>query len=155
MSDLLTPQELQFWLTFLHASHAVKQQLAEDMYRVNGISIGWYDVLINLYRGEDGGLRMQDLAERVFMSNSGLTRLLDRMIEEGLVIRDTCAEDRRVFLAVLTEKGRALLEELLPQHQARIRSYLLQHLTAEEMEVMGNALQRVQAGIATGKSGDC
>lgn len=152
---MLTPKELQLWLTFLHASHAVKQQLAEDMQRLNCISIGWYDVLVNLYQSEDGGLRMQDLAERVLMSNSGLTRLLDRMIEEGLVLRDTCAEDRRVFLAVLTKKGRALIEELLPQQQARIREYFIQHLADEEMDVMMEALQRVQVAMSASKSSSC
>ncbi len=154
MAELLTPKELKLWLAFLHASHCIKQQLAVDMYRENGISIGWYDVLINLYHGEKGGLRMQDLAERVFMSNSGLTRLLDRMIEEGLVVRDTCAEDRRVFLAVLTEKGHALIEELLPQHQGRVRNYFLQHLTSDEKEMMTAVLQRVQAAMTDVTPGD-
>lgn len=145
----LTPQELKLWLTFLRSSYNIKQRLASDMRRVNCVSIGWYDVLINLYQGNKEGMPMQELAECVFMSNSGLTRLLDRMIDEGLVRRDSSTEDRRVFLAVLTEKGRALLEELLPQHQARIRNYFIQHLTDEEIEVMTRALQKVEKAMRT------
>ncbi len=90
---------------------------------------------------------MQDLAERVLMSSSGLTRLLDRMIEEGLVARRLCAEDRRVIFAVLTDRGRARIEELLPQHQQRIYDYFIRHLTPAEIEVMTPVLERVLAEL--------
>ena len=149
MESPLTAQELKLWLAFLRSSHAIKQRLAEDMRRVNRISIGWYDVLVHLYHSPHEGLQMQDLAERVLMSSSGLTRLLDRMIEKGLVKRETCAEDRRVIFAVLTEKGQARIEELLPQHQQRIHDYFIQHLTEAEIDVMIPALERVLKALGT------
>ncbi|MDX1664612.1 MAG: MarR family transcriptional regulator [Candidatus Promineifilaceae bacterium] len=147
MERPLTAQELRLWLAFLYSFHTISRRLADDMHRVNRVSVGWYDVLVNLYHAPAERLRMQDLAESVLMSSSGLTRLLDRMIEEGLVRREHCAEDRRVIFAVLTDEGRALLEEILPQHQQRIREYLLEHLTEEEVAVMTPALERVLATL--------
>ena len=143
----LTAEELRLWLAFLHAFQKISRRLAGDMRRVNRLSIGWYDVLVNLYHSPGERLRMQELAERVLMSSSGLTRLLDRMIEEGLVRRELCATDRRVIFAVLADAGRERLKEILPQHQQRIHDYFLQHLTAEEVAVMGPALERVLAAL--------
>lgn len=143
----LNEQELQLWLAFLRTSVLLNGRLAEEMRRKNRVPIAWYDVLVHLYHGPAAGLRMQDLAERMVMSNSGLTRLLDRMVDKGLIRRELCAEDRRVIFAVLTDRGRALLEELLPQHQARVRCYFIDRLTEEEIAVMGPALERVLAGL--------
>lgn len=143
MKRSLSPQELRLWLAFLRASVRIHQRLAAEMHRQHRIPISWYDVLVHLYHGPEAGQRMQDLSDQMVMSNSGLTRLLDRMVEKGLVARELCAEDRRVVFAVLTPLGRALIEEVLPCHQARIHDYFTRHLTAEETAVMTSALERV------------
>ena len=147
MKHLLTEKELRCWLAFLRTSVRVNCQLADDMQHENKVPISWYDVLVHLYHGPEEGQSMQTLAGQMVMSNSGLTRLLDRMVEKGLVARKPSTEDRRVVLAKLTEQGRELLETLLPQHQARVHDYLIQHLTPEEMEVMTAALERVSAAL--------
>jgi DNA-binding MarR family transcriptional regulator len=139
----LTPNELRTWITFLRAHADVTAKLAHAMQQEHHLPITWYDVLVHLYHAPDQRLRMQDLAEAVILSNSGLTRLLDRMLEAGLIDRTACAEDRRVIYAMLTEEGTAQLEEILPHHQARIKEYFAAHLTDAEMETIQAALQRV------------
>ncbi len=70
---------------------------------------------------EDGGqCRVQNLADRVHLSQSALSRLIGRLVREGLVERSVCAEDRRGVSVCLTAKGRALHAEVLPLHRAAL-----------------------------------
>jgi DNA-binding MarR family transcriptional regulator len=139
----LTDKELHTWVTFLRSHAAITTKLAHAMHQEHRMPISWYDVLIHLYHAPEQRLRMQDLADAVILSSSGLTRLLDRMVETGLINRIACAEDRRVIFAVLTEEGVARLEEILPHHQARIEEYFIAHLTKSELDTIQDALQRV------------
>lgn len=143
----LTDNQLQMWLAFIRTFVRVQRRLTEEMKEKNDLPIAWYDVLVHLYHGPDDGLKMQDLADQMVMSNSGLTRLLDRMIEKGVVKRELCEDDRRVIFAVLTEEGTALIESLLPQHQARIEHYFMQHLSAEEVSTMREGFERILKSI--------
>jgi DNA-binding MarR family transcriptional regulator len=77
------------------------------------------EVLLPLAEAPEGRLRMHELAMRSHLTPSGLTRRIDRLIDDGLVARDRCGSDRRGAYAVLTERGRAELEQALPYH-ARI-----------------------------------
>jgi DNA-binding MarR family transcriptional regulator len=139
----LTDKELQTWITFLRSHAALTAKLAHVMHQEHGMPISWYDVLVHLYHAPGQRLRMQDLADAVILSSSGLTRLLDRMVETGLIDRIACAEDRRVIFAALTEEGAARLEDILPHHQARIKEYFAAHLTKSELDTIQEALQRV------------
>jgi DNA-binding MarR family transcriptional regulator len=139
----LTDKELQTWITFLRSHAALTAKLAHVMHQEHGMPISWYDVLVHLYHAPEQRLRMQDLADAVILSSSGLTRLLDRMVETGLIDRIACAEDRRVIFAALTEEGVARLEDILPYHQARIKEYFAAHLTKSELDTIQEALQRV------------
>lgn len=147
----LSQKALTTWITFLRAHSKVHAQLADEMQCQHGIPITWYDVLVHLYHAPRRGLRMQDLADAVILSSSGLTRLLDRMIEAGLVERVACAEDRRVIYATLTPQGTEMIEAILPNHQARIEHYFAQHLSDEELDTMQTALQRVLHALQTEK----
>lgn len=154
MATALTERELQLWLAFLRAAVTISRQLDDAMRCEDGVPLGWYDVLIHLYHGPGTGQRMQELAEHVIMSSSGLTRLLDHMVAQGLVTRAPDADDRRVVLARLTDDGRALVETLLPRHQARVRELFIDHLSDSEIAVMLPALERVLAAITDDPSAD-
>jgi DNA-binding MarR family transcriptional regulator len=90
--------------------------------QTSGIGYLWFRVLDALAQSE-GGLRLQDLADRVFHSQSGTTRLVDRLVQEGLVERHNCDSDRRVTYARLTltgaerhQKIKQIWEKLLENH---------------------------------------
>lgn len=148
MAAQLTDNELQLWRAFLRSSVTISRRLADAMRCEDGVPIGWYDVLVHLYHGPEDGQRMQELADRVIMSGSGLTRLLDQMVAHDLVSRAPAADDRRVVLARLTDSGRALIAALLPRHQARIRDLFIAHLTDDEVAAMTPALERVLAALS-------
>ena len=124
------------------------------MQEEKGLPLVWYDVLAQLNdSNEKGRLRMQDLAGSVLlMSRSGLTRLIERMEKEGLVIREHSLEDRRSVYAVITPKGRRTFQQAIPGHIKGVQDHFLQHLSDEEVHGLHVALAKVlTAEKATGE----
>ena len=136
-------QGLAAWRTFLEAHARVSEVLARELREAEGLPLSWYDVMVQLSEAEDHELRMQELADAVLLSKSGLTRLVDRMEEAGLVRRRRCPDDRRGMLAQLTDQGYERLRETAPTHLQGIREHFIDVLTDEEAEVLEQALARV------------
>jgi DNA-binding MarR family transcriptional regulator len=88
---------------------------------------------------------MQELSASVLLSKSGLSRLVDRMVEAGLVRRERCEDDRRGWFAVLTDQGRSALRRAAPVHLRGIQEHFVRHLEPEEVQVLSTALARVVA----------
>ena len=99
-------------------------------------------------------MRRVDLADRLMLTASGVTRLLDGLEAAGLVERASCASDRRVVYAVLTDEGRARLEQASESHLAGIRGFLEERFSQEELNHLADLLARLpEAADATGQ--DC
>src|SRR5687767_11095724 len=92
------------------------RQLEAELLAEHQLPLAWYDVLVQLAHAPGRRLRMAELAERVLLSRSGLTRLVDRLVREGLVVRDSCSSDGRGVNAVLTEHGLTRLRAAAPTH---------------------------------------
>jgi DNA-binding MarR family transcriptional regulator len=137
-----TRDELAAWRAFLEAHHAVMAVLGDELEEI-GLPIGFYDVLVQLTEAEPGGLRMADLARRVLLSKSGLTRLVDRMVGQGLVRRRPSPEDGRGFYVVVTQFGRSALRRTSPHHLRGIANHFTSLLTDDELRVIANAMTRV------------
>ena len=105
--------ELGAWRAFLHAGTASALAL-EAALADTGVSHSEYDVLLNVASGPRDGLRPTDLALRVLITKSGLTRLLDRLVERGYIERRACPSDRRGHLIVLTPDGRRAFRRAAP-----------------------------------------
>ena len=90
-----TDPGIEAWRTFLCAHAAVMRRLEAELEAAGHVSLGDYDVLINLATAPGGKLRMSELADYVLLSRSGMTRRIDRLESAGLVRRDECAADRR------------------------------------------------------------
>ena len=103
----------------------------------------WYDVLWGLEQAPEQRLRMSELADKVVLSRSNLTRLVDRLEEAGLVARERSAEDRRGAYAVLTEPGRDLRTRMWPPYQAAIRELFESRLSETEADLMATILRRL------------
>ncbi len=101
----LTSAELAAWRGFLRAHATVVRALEGDLQAEHDLPLASYDVLVQLSEAPDRRLRMTELADRVLLSRSGLTRLADRLEREGLLTREPCPSDARGTLAVLTEAG--------------------------------------------------
>ena len=104
-------------------------------------------MLLHVNGADSGRLRMRDLAESVLLSPSGVTRLVDRMEEAGLVARDTCSLDRRGSYAVLTVAGKAALRRAAPVHLRGIQQHFGGNVTDDEADAVAGALGRVVAAL--------
>ena len=105
-------------------------------------SIEVYDVLLVLDEAPDKRLKMSDLASRLLMTRSGVTRLVDRLAKSGLVSRLSCAEDRRVVYAQLTSKGAAHRVKSWPPYREAIAQTFGSKLSADEARSLSRLLAR-------------
>jgi DNA-binding MarR family transcriptional regulator len=133
--------------TFLRAHQQVSEALNKNLVSERGISLPWYDVLFQLSLAEGGRLRLQDLAERVLYSRSGLTRLVDRMETAGLISREPCPQDKRGTFAVLNVLGKRELRRSAPTHLRGIEEFFFSKLSDEDAEQLGRAMSKVLAAL--------
>jgi DNA-binding MarR family transcriptional regulator len=139
----LDEAELRAWQAFLHAHHDVTQILEAELRTEHGLSLGSYDVLVRLARASGGALRMTDLARRVMLSPSGLTRLVDQLVEQGLVERDRSDEDARVVRALLTDAGRRAVRRAARTHLRGVRDHFTGRLSATQLRSLASTLETI------------
>jgi DNA-binding MarR family transcriptional regulator len=125
---------------------AVTRELNAQLVADHGLTINDYEALLHLARAEERRMRRVDLAERLLLTASGVTRLLDGLEQAGYVDRDSCASDRRVTYAVLTDAGLAKLREASKSHVADIRSFFETRFSEEELDQLVGLLDRLPLG---------
>jgi len=135
--------ELDAWVSFLRAHAAVTRQFDRELVTEHGLTINDYEVLLHLSRAPDRMLRRVDLAERVLLTPSGITRLLDGLERGGLVAKAACASDARVVYAKLTDKGTKRLDAASKSHLASIRSLFAERFDQNELEQLSEFLKRL------------
>jgi len=141
-----TGERLRAWRLFFESALALIDVLDAELEREVGISIRWYDVLVHLEESPDG-VRMSQLAERILHSKSGLTRIVDRMEEAGLVRRVRPEHDRRAVLVVMTDSGTEMMERARRCHRDGIERHFSQCLTDDDIKALTRALEKVSAHI--------
>jgi len=100
-------------------------------------------VIVELVEAPDHQLRMHELADRVVLSRSGLTRLVDRLEQEGLLRREPDPNDRRGAFAVLTEQGHEALRKSWPVYARGIARHFASHLGDEEARILVEIFKRI------------
>jgi len=136
-------ERLAAWVTFLQAHAAVVDALGRELEVQRGIPLAWYEVLLRLSTTGEGRLRMLDLSRSLLLSKSGVTRLIDRVEDAGLVVRRPSPEDRRVVWVSLTRSGRKTFEAAMPVHLAGIERHFAGVLSLEELRLLRSALRKV------------
>jgi DNA-binding MarR family transcriptional regulator len=134
------------WQVFWETALGLLDVLDAELQRDGGIPMRWYDVLIHV-ENDPAGMRMNELAEQILTSKSGLTRVVDRMEEEGLVRRVRPEHDRRAILVVLTDRGRETMERARIYHRDAIERYFTRHLTDAEAKTLARVFTKVRAGV--------
>ena len=142
----LSPVELAAWRGLLQAHSALVRELDAELRAHHDLSLHEYEVLLVLAQAPDARLRMSDLAAAVLLSQSGLTRLVDRLVGAGSVERTRCEDDRRGLNAELTSAGRARLEGARPSHLADVRESFLDRFDDAELHTLAGFWERVLPG---------
>jgi DNA-binding MarR family transcriptional regulator len=128
---------------FLRAHASLTRRLEADLLLEHQLPLASYDVLVQLVEAPERRLRMTELADKVLLSRSGLTRLVDRLEREGLVRREACETDARGLFAVLTDEGFDRLRTAAPTHLRGIEDYVVSRFDDTELAALGALLGRL------------
>jgi DNA-binding MarR family transcriptional regulator len=133
------------WRALIAAHAAAVERIERELSEAGLPPLGWYDVLLELWRVPGRRLRMFELARAVVLSRSGLTRLVDRLEKEGLLRREPDPEDGRGSFAVLTDEGARMREKMWPIYAEGIAKHFGAHISDEEAEFLTQVLRRVRS----------
>ena len=144
-SQVLTNQAsaLNAWVRLLRGHALATRAMSAQLVAEHGLTINDYECLLYLAHAEEGRMRRVDLAEQLILTASGVTRLLDGLERAGWVERASCASDRRVTYAVLTDAGRAKLQEAADSHITGVRTFFEERFSADEIETLARLLGRL------------
>jgi DNA-binding MarR family transcriptional regulator len=135
--------ELDAWRGFLRTHAEVVRELDEELTERHGLPLSSYDVLVQLSEAPGGRLRMSNLADAVLLSRSGLSRLVSRLVAQGLIERVECKNDARGSYAAITEHGLARLDEARATHRAGVRERFLDKLGEREQRQLAKVWTRL------------
>ena len=145
-----TDPRLRSWIAFLRAHASVTRRLEAELQEHEALSLADFDALAQLGRVDGGRLRMNELAERLLLTRSGVSRLVDRLALDGYVVRARCSSDARGAFAVLTPEGRAVLERARPAHLRGVARHFLaglDRLPSAERDAFDRALEAILAHL--------
>ena len=131
------------WRNFLTAHAMVIDRIEDDLGGAEVLPLSWYDVLLALYEAPEHRLRMHELASAILVTRGGLTRLVARIEQAGLLRREPDPEDGRGLYAALTERGMEALRTTWPIYARGIAEHFGRHLADEEVEVLDRAFSRI------------
>lgn len=141
--------ELEAFARLVRAHTLLRRELEAETLRPRGLTHPDFEVLLHLYKADDHRLRRIDLVERVMLTASGITRLLDGLQADGLVRNIHCPGDARVTWAQLTEDGVALVEDVGVSHARRLQEILRQTLSEEDVSDLSHLLGKLP-GVGAG-----
>jgi DNA-binding MarR family transcriptional regulator len=151
MSQTTTPPlQLEAWVSFLRSHAAITRELSAQLQREHGLTLNDYEVLLHLKHADGGRMRRVDLAERVLLTASGITRLLEGLERGGFVCKETCPGDARVSYAKLTDDGAAKLEDAAVTHLRGIGDLFIGRYSGSELATLAELLSRLPV-----TDGDC
>ena len=139
------PKYVDVWGCLLRLQSQVVARIEEDLKEEGEISLTWYDVLLALENAPENRLRMGEIADRIVLSRSALTRSVDKLEAEGYLRRERCSHDERGAYAVLTKNGQRALAEARPVYWAGIKKYFAGNLTDADISSLESILEKILA----------
>jgi DNA-binding MarR family transcriptional regulator len=141
---------LEAWRSYLQSHASIVRGLDAELVVEHGMTTRDYEVLLYLAQAEDHHLPMSALAERTMLTRSGITRLVDGLVDAGWIKRVACPNDARVSYAQLTDVGHSKLREAGCSHVTSIRRLFLEHFSADEIEQLASLLSRLPGAHSDG-----
>lgn len=132
------------WVRMTRAQQAVLAHIEKELKAAGLPPLAWYDVLLELDRAGDGGLRPFELEHELLLPQYGLSRLLDRVEAAGYVERRPFADDRRGQIVTITGEGRSIRRRMWPIYSEAVESTIAGRLTADETAVLSDLLAKLR-----------
>jgi DNA-binding MarR family transcriptional regulator len=145
---------LEPWRAFIQAHARISRRLDEELRLEHDLSLAEYDALLTIAAAPDRRIRMRQLADGVLLSKSGVTRLVDRLVADGLVERDSCLTDARGAEAVLTPAGLDRLRRASRTHLRGIGEHFIDVLDADALPVIERSMLSLSDRLGPGGDDD-
>jgi DNA-binding MarR family transcriptional regulator len=139
----LKPLQNSAWRSLLTVHTKLLDRIAQKLAQADLPPLEWYDVLFALTEAPDYSLRLSDLAEKVLLTRSNLTRLIDRLEKANLLYRQSCPSDRRGMFAVLTEAGLEMQQKIWIVYAEAIAEYFGCHISDDEARILQKICDRI------------
>ncbi len=120
------------------------RELGQSLEESHDLSHTWFEVLLRIGRANEERLKMCDLANEIALTTGGVTRLVDRMVDAGYILRVPSPSDRRVQFIELTDTGRTLLEDACATHLGDLEDQMFSRLTIREAEQLDALLEKLR-----------
>jgi DNA-binding MarR family transcriptional regulator len=134
---------IRAWARLVRAQQSVLSAVEAELKAAGFPPLSWYDVLLELSRVEDGGLRPLALEQELLLAQYNLSRLLDRLEQAGHVERHACPEDGRGQVVAITASGRALVKRMWPIYRAAIARHVGAKLSDDEAARLATLLGKL------------
>ncbi len=105
--------------------------------------LDWYDVLLELHRVGEVGLRQYEIGDRILLNKYNLSRLIDRLEKQHLVCRHSCEEDGRGYRVTITSEGKQVIKTMWPVYGESIQSEFGEKLSSDELSELARLLEKV------------
>nr|WP_019366146.1 MarR family winged helix-turn-helix transcriptional regulator [Pseudomonas luteola] len=146
----MTKHDPDLWFAFIRAHRLMIREIERRFTAAGLPNYAWYDVLWGLESSPDGSRRMYELADVLAIERYNLTRIIDRLVNEGLVTRARSVEDGRAAYATITSKGKSLRKEMWGVYQKAVQELFLSQFTSKQVEEVERSL--AGAGTAARRS---
>ncbi len=137
------PSAITAWARLIRAQRSALESVEADLKKSGYPPLVWYDVLLELERSATGSLRHGALNAELLLPKHNLSRLIDRMEDQGLVARDACKSDKRGSFVCISEKGRRLRQEMWPTYESAIARHFADRFSPDETKVLSQLLKRI------------
>ena len=134
---------LEAWRSYLQSHAAIVRELDAELVAAHGMTTRDYEVLLYLAQSDGMKLPMSALSERTMLTRSGITRLVDGLVDSGMIERASCDRDARVSYASLTPAGYEKLRQAGCTHVKSIERLFLAHFAPEEIGQLSSLLSRL------------
>ena len=143
----LTRREQRAWRGFVELQHLLNGRVARELQHETGLSGADYEVLVQLSEAPGERLRLFELGGLTQWEKSRLSHHITRMVDRGLVKRESCRSDNRGAFVVMTAAGRKAIEAAAPIHVEHVRRFFIDSLTPEQLDALAEIAETVMANI--------
>jgi DNA-binding MarR family transcriptional regulator len=148
----MSAEEPDLWFSFVRAHRLMISEIERRLAAQGLPEYAWYDTLWGVESGQEGMRRMHELADVLAIARYNLTRIVDRLEAEGLVVRSRPPEDRRATHVTITKQGRALRKKMWKVYEAAVSELFLAQFTAGERRALSGALDRAGSAARSSRS---
>lgn len=153
MENRLDGAEKEAWIAFFLGHAYLLREIDDRLKQAGSVSLAVYDALLSLEMAPGNRLRMHELAEKLLLTRGGITRMIDRLVDQGYILRESCCNDRRVQFAVLTEKGLLARQEAWKTYEPAIKELFADSMTPEELNQITAGFKKVLSRLHKGLDG--